>query len=120
MKKRHQVALMIICVGLFLISFGYREALTPYVSFAKARATVGTVQVKGILSAAEIRESAGLLTFSLADGGGDTLSVAYRGIKPQGIEQAESIVAIGRYIEGRFVAERLLVKCPSKYQRSVK
>jgi cytochrome c-type biogenesis protein CcmE len=37
-------------------------------------------------------------------------------VKPANFEDAVSIVAIGRYENGVFAAEKLLVKCPSKYQ----
>ena len=40
----------------------------------------------------------------------------YRGVRPGNFKDAISIVAIGRYHEGRIEAEKLLVKCPSKYQ----
>jgi cytochrome c-type biogenesis protein CcmE len=44
------------------------------------------------------------------------MPVVYRGIRPGNFRDAISIVAIGRYREGRIDAEKLLVKCPSKYQ----
>jgi cytochrome c-type biogenesis protein CcmE len=46
------------------------------------------------------------------------MRVRYHGLKPANFEEAISIVAIGRYdgSEKVFVADKLLVKCPSKYQ----
>ena len=44
------------------------------------------------------------------------MPVVYRGIKPGNFRDAISIVAIGRFQDGRIEAEKLLVKCPSKYQ----
>ena len=46
----------------------------------------------------------------------NALPVAYRDVKPANFEDAVSIVAIGQYQDGTFQAEKLLVKCPSKYQ----
>ncbi len=48
----------------------------------------------------------------------EALRIRYRGVKPGNFEDAISIVAIGRYDEGskEFAADKLLVKCPSKYQ----
>ena len=42
----------------------------------------------------------------------------YEGLKPANFEEAISIVAIGRYDPdtGELAANKLLVKCPSKYQ----
>jgi cytochrome c-type biogenesis protein CcmE len=42
--------------------------------------------------------------------------VIYNGVKPANLEEAEEIVVIGRYTQGQFEADQLLVKCPSKYQ----
>jgi cytochrome c-type biogenesis protein CcmE len=56
------------------------------------------------------------LSFDLLDAGGGRMPVVYRGIKPANFKDAISIVAIGRFREGRIDAEKLLVKCPSKYQ----
>ena len=49
---------------------------------------------------------------------GQTLPVRYEGLKPANFEEAISIVAIGTYDEasGELAANKLLVKCPSKYQ----
>jgi len=44
------------------------------------------------------------------------MPVVYHGVIPGNFDQATMVVAIGRYQEGRFLAEQLLVKCPSKYQ----
>ncbi len=46
----------------------------------------------------------------------EILPIAYQDVKPANFEDAVSIVAIGRYQAGKFDAEKLLVKCPSKYQ----
>jgi cytochrome c-type biogenesis protein CcmE len=44
--------------------------------------------------------------------------VRYKGLKPANFEDAISIVAIGQFDDGakEFEANKLLVKCPSKYQ----
>jgi cytochrome c-type biogenesis protein CcmE len=56
------------------------------------------------------------LSFDLVDERGRRMTVVYGGTKPANFRDAISIVAIGRYRQGRIEAERLLVKCPSKYQ----
>jgi cytochrome c-type biogenesis protein CcmE len=57
----------------------------------------------------------GTLNFIIRDNSGE-LNVAYKGSKPGNLEQASHVVAVGRYHDGRFDAEQLIVKCPSKYQ----
>jgi cytochrome c-type biogenesis protein CcmE len=102
-----------------LISF--RQAITPYVSYEDAMASTRLVQVAGGLAkeSTQYDETAHQLYFSLQDPeSGKTMRVRYAGIKPGNFEDAVSIVAIGRYqaAENVFNADKLLVKCPSKYQ----
>lgn len=103
------------------VAFGvgtFRDNLTPYVSFEKARRSSDAVQVAGSLVPGSDRydESSSRLIFAIADERGDTLEVAYKGLKPGNFNEATQIVAIGRYRGDRLEAEKLLVKCPSKYQ----
>jgi len=76
------------------------------------------VQVMGALDKQSDRYDAPKeeLSFDLVDPEGRRMPVSYRGIRPGNFKDAISIVAIGRYHEGRIEAEKLLVKCPSKYQ----
>jgi cytochrome c-type biogenesis protein CcmE len=118
LKRGYWVAgvLAILFVGLGLTSF--QKTLTPYVSFEAARGADGVVQVMGSLDKASDRYDDGRqeLSFDLLDEQGGRMRVAYRGTRPANFNDAISIVAIGPYRDGRIEAERLLVKCPSKYQ----
>ncbi|HUK12952.1 MAG TPA: cytochrome c maturation protein CcmE [Thermoanaerobaculaceae bacterium] len=103
------------------IAFGagaFKSNLTPYVSFQQARATHDAVQVAGKLVQGSDRfeESSSRLLFSIKDDRGDTMRVAYKGLKPGNFHEATQVVAIGRFRGGMLEAEKLLVKCPSKYQ----
>ncbi len=103
------------------IAFGagaFKSSLTPYVSFEVARSSGNAVQVAGRLLPDSSRFDAGqgALTFTLVDEAGDTLPITYKGMKPGNFEEATQIVAIGRFNGSALEAERLLVKCPSKYQ----
>jgi cytochrome c-type biogenesis protein CcmE len=99
----------------------FKETLTPYVPYEKARSGERIVQVAGALdkgssSYVAAQES---LYFNLLDPKThETLRIRYKGLKPANFEDAISIVAIGRYDTGDkvFQADKLLVKCPSKYQ----
>lgn len=98
-----------------------KDTLTQYVDYEEARAATRMVQVAGALekgSSAYLAQDEALL-FTLRDPEStDTIRVRYKGVKPANFEDAISIVAIGHYERGRdeFVANKLLVKCPSKYQ----
>jgi cytochrome c-type biogenesis protein CcmE len=104
-----------------IVAFGagaFRSNLTPYVSFQQARASGDSVQVAGqLVRGSDIFDEVGLrLLFTIADEHGETMRVAYKGPKPGNFEEASQVVAIGRVKSGVLEAEKLLVKCPSKYQ----
>ena len=123
MNKRTTYIAGAVCLVLFagfaLTSF--RSALTQYVSFDEARAAGRNVQVMGALAkdSTSYDATAESLRFTLSDPeSGKTIRVRYAGLKPANFEDAVSIVAIGRYDRAgdEFTADKLLVKCPSKYQ----
>jgi cytochrome c-type biogenesis protein CcmE len=113
--------------ALLLVAFAgfafttFKDSMTPYVSYQQAREGDRIVQVagaleKGSFSYLEAKES---LYFTLKDPKtSENLRVRFKGVKPGNFEDAISIVAIGRYDETakEFEAQKLLVKCPSKYQ----
>jgi cytochrome c-type biogenesis protein CcmE len=116
-----------LCGGALLVAFAgfslssFNESLTPYVSYREARSMARTVQVAGALeagsSAYDMDSEA--LRFTLRDPAtAETMRVRYHGLKPANFEEAVSIVAIGRFDPAaqELHAEKLLVKCPSKYQ----
>ena len=118
MKKGYWIAA---ALTLAFIGFGltaFQKTLTPYLSFDEAKKARGVVQVMGGLDKTSDRynEARGELSFDLVDPSGRRMPVVYRGIRPGNFKDAISIVAIGRYRDGRIQAEKLLVKCPSKYQ----
>jgi cytochrome c-type biogenesis protein CcmE len=103
------------------VAFGagaFKSNLTPYVSFQQARTTKDAVQVAGKLihGSDAFDQASSRLIFTLQDDHGDTMRVAYKGLKPGNFNEATQVVAIGRFHGGFLEAEKLLVKCPSKYQ----
>lgn len=99
----------------------FKGSLTPYVSYEAALKAQRTVQVAGGLEPGTFfyDDEGESLHFTLVDPEtSDTIRVRYEGIKPANFEDAVSIVAIGCYdaTASEFDAEKLLVKCPSKYQ----
>jgi len=103
------------------VAFGagaFKSNLTPYVTFQQARSTGDSVQVAGKLVQGSDRfdETSSTLRFSIEEEGGDTLEISYSGLKPGNFNEATQVVAIGRVQGNVMHAEKLLVKCPSKYQ----
>lgn len=119
MKKAYIVGAVLIAAFLALGLSTFSKSLNAYVTFAEARTTDRTVQVMGALEkgTSTYDTATKTLHFNLLDQKThELLPVAYQDVKPANFEDAVSIVAIGRYQNGQFDAEKLLVKCPSKYQ----
>jgi cytochrome c-type biogenesis protein CcmE len=120
--KRRQLYLLGTVLLLAFAGFAFtsfRQTLTPYVSFDEAQRMGRTLQVAGALVKGSSSYADGALSFTIREPKtGQTMRVRYRGIKPANFEDAISIVAIGRYASPAqtLEADKLLVKCPSKYQ----
>jgi cytochrome c-type biogenesis protein CcmE len=112
------VALTLVVIAVIVGVNSFNKTVTPYISFTEARRSSGLVQVNGVLADKRyvLKQDEQYLSFRLRDTQGEVLPVEYRGVIPGNFDQATSIVAIGRYHDGTFAAEQLLVKCPSKYQ----
>lgn len=96
----------------------FTDSVTPYVSVADARAAQRNVQVKGVPdgTVAPHMED-GHFVFSIADEDtGETMLVRYKGAKPDTFDDAYHVVAVGKYTGDAFAADKLLIKCPSKYE----
>lgn len=120
MKRSHifGIILMAVAIGT-LISMA--SSFSTYSYFADAIETPGKkMQVVCYLSpdkpiAYDPEVDANKFTFTAKDKKGLELDVTYLGAKPQDFERSEEIVLTGSYKEERFVANDMLMKCPSKY-----
>ena len=118
MKTKHVVGIVIMLAAGIFGATAFEGTLTPYVSFAQAQEVQSRCQVMGEIKHESTRYemSSHVTMFTIEEEGGTELVVSYAGIMPGNFEQAESVVAKGSYDGQRFVADDLLVKCPSKYQ----
>ena len=96
------------------------NSVTPYVSIAEAEASKSNVQVKGLLDKdfqpQQVDEN---FNFVIKDEeNGQTMLVKYHGTKPDQFDSAYHVVAVGKYNtdDKTFYANKLLIKCPSKYE----
>ncbi|MFM7322199.1 MAG: cytochrome c maturation protein CcmE [Armatimonadota bacterium] len=111
------VGLVVIAAALVFGGAAFVRNLTPYLPFAEARAAKGTVQVMGALDKTSVELVEGGLHFTLIEKTtGSRMPVVFGHTKPANFMMAIEITAIGRYEDGAFHADKLLVKCPSKYQ----
>ena len=119
MKKAYWAGAVLLLGFLALGLSTFSKSMTPYVTFDEAAKASRTVQVMGALEKGSSRYDIPTKTlhFTLVEEKTQKrLPVAYTDIKPANFEDAVSIVAIGRHGTDGFAAEKLLVKCPSKYQ----
>lgn len=124
MKAKYIIGTIIILVFAAWGFSAFLETTTKYVSFADAREATRTVQVAGGIDFdtkhydAEKSE----LVFVIYDmeaadpANPDRLTIIYDGVIPGNFDQATSVLVRGKPGQDGFVAEQLLVKCPSKYQ----
>lgn len=129
MKKAHLFAIAIIAVAIGIIMSTTADA-SVYVSFGEARqrAAEGNqtkVHVVGRLPRDGQKNPLGLeydplqdpnhFAFTLIDTNRVAQRVVYFNPKPQDFDKSEQVVITGNMREGLFVADQILLKCPSKY-----
>jgi cytochrome c-type biogenesis protein CcmE len=110
-----------VAAGLGLLVYvASTEARVEYRTVAEAEASVRQVRLAGTAVPGSIERDARALrtVFTLRDEAGGEIRVVYRGIPPDAFQDGAAVVVEGRYdTEARlFSAEKLLAKCPSKYE----
>lgn len=128
MKKSHIFAIVIIAVAIGIIVTTAGDAST-YVNFDQAYQMASTgnstsIHVVGQLKKDANGEVVGLrnspdnlsFSFLLVDEKGKEQKVFYNEPMPPDFTRSENVVIIGSYQGDNFVANKILLKCPSKYQ----
>jgi cytochrome c-type biogenesis protein CcmE len=119
LKPIHLMGLAIILLAVVMGYFGLQTSFRPYTtSVSEALDSGRSVQLAGFLGSTGNYDEAGNFTFDLQDNTGTMVKVVHAKPRPANFEQAVSVVAIGHYdaAQGVFIADDLLIKCPSKYQ----
>lgn len=120
MKKIHIVAIVVIAVALAVIVSTISNSST-YAPFKTAMENEGsTFHVVGKVDFEKKfiynpEVDANVFGFYLKDNEGMEKLVLYNGSKPQDFERSEQIVVVGKIKGDEFIANQLLMKCPSKY-----
>ncbi|CAN5451409.1 hypothetical protein BH10BAC4_BH10BAC4_24780 [soil metagenome] len=128
MKKSHIIGLLVIAAAIAIIITTAGDA-SSYVSFDEAykMATVGnkgSIHVVGELKKDPAGNISGLenspdnlsFSFLLVDDNKKEQKVYYNEPMPPDFTRSEKVVVIGSYRGNIFVADKILLKCPSKYQ----
>lgn len=120
MKGYYVLAAVIVIACIALGASSFKSSMTPYVEdFAQVKASKAeSVQVVGnvVKGKTTYNPEASELVFFIKDTKGKEMQVDYRGTKPGNFEHADRVVVAGQFKDGAFKAEKLLVKCPSKYK----
>jgi cytochrome c-type biogenesis protein CcmE len=111
------VALPLIFV--VLISGLFTSNISPYVSVTQLKGdnmVQKNIQVYGevIVDTINYDRDSGMLTFDLTDGN-SSVTIRHQGMV-NNLQNSTEVVAIGEYGGDVFQADRVLVKCPSKYE----
>jgi len=129
MKSSYIIGIVVIAVAIGVIISTAGNA-SQYVTFSDAvlmakEGNAAKVHVVGKLkktSDGKILEeynpavNPNLFTFVLIDNNNQEKKVIYRKPKPQDFEKSEQVVIVGSVKNGNFIADEILLKCPSKYQ----
>ena len=130
MKKTHLVAILIIAVAIAIIISTAGDAST-YVTFEEAYSlaqdgnnnkihVVGQLSKDGSGNVQGVRLSDDKLsfTFTMVDEAEQSQEVIYYEPMPIDFLKSEQVVVIGSYQGDIFKADKILMKCPSKYQEN--
>lgn len=128
MKLSHIIAIVVIAAAIAIIIFTAGDAST-YVNFDQAYEMASTgndtqIHVVGELKKDEAGHVVGLETsedklsfsFILVDDHKKEQKVIYNEPMPPDFLRSEKVVVIGGYQNDHFIAKKILLKCPSKYQ----
>jgi cytochrome c-type biogenesis protein CcmE len=128
MKKSHILAIGVIAIAIAIMIISAGDA-SSYVTFGEAyeMAAAGNknkIHVVGQLKKSESGEVIGIqpgadqltFTFIMVDEAEKEQKVFYNEPMPPDFTRSEQVVVIGSYRGDVFVADKILLKCPSKYQ----
>ena len=120
MKSIHIVAILVIAGGIAALTLQAKDVAT-YATFGDAKVATEKVKVAGKLikdkpMVYEPTKDANKFSFYLEDTQGQEVPVLLLKAKPQDFELSEQVVVTGEMQNGIFVANEVLMKCPSKYK----
>jgi cytochrome c-type biogenesis protein CcmE len=130
MKKIHLLGIGVIAVAIFILMSTAGDAST-YVDFTAAETMAKNGDDDQVHVVGELKKDpttkqivgmqynpaldANYLAFTLVDEKGREQQVVYRAPKPQDMDKSEKVVIIGSMKGDVFQCDKILLKCPSKY-----
>lgn len=121
MKRSSIIGIIIIAIAIGAIISTYADSST-YGSFTDAMESRSELHVVGQLNKEKPmiynpQQNANYFAFYMKDKKGKECKVIFSGSKPQDFERSEEIVLTGKMIGQEFRASKILMKCPSKYNK---
>ena len=121
MKPGKIVLLAVGAIFLVMLGLNYAEQASSYADFETARRTGKKVHIVGEwVNRDQIHYDLQRDEFSfyLQDSTHQVEQVKYFDPKPSNFEQAEKVVVVGGYEGEQFIADEIVMKCPSKYEEN--
>ncbi len=118
LKPKTLVGVLLIAGFSSLLFLNFGEQVGGYMNFAQAAETGQRAHVVGTWAKDQpvaYNRDRNVFSFSMLDDQGVLRRVEYANPKPANFEDAEKLVVDGYASGDVFVAEHILVKCPSKY-----
>jgi cytochrome c-type biogenesis protein CcmE len=128
MKTTHIIGILVIAVAIVLIITTAGDA-SQYLTFTQAKAqvqngntsevhVVGQLKKNAMGEVVGVKPSPDMLSFKfvMVDEDGKEEVVYHANPMPTDFMKSEQVVIIGGFKNDKFVAEKILLKCPSKYQ----
>lgn len=118
MKPKTIVGLVLIVAFSSMLLMNFGQQVGGYMNFAEAEESGTQAHVVGMwVDSDEFRydASSNVFTFHMQDDAGNVREVRYGNPKPANFEDAEKLVIEGSAQGDVFIADNILVKCPSKY-----
>ncbi len=119
MKPGKIILLAFIAIFLMVLAINFSQSASVYTDFGSAKVKGKKVHIVGEWvnrTASQYNSTSDLFTFYLQDTTNQVELVHYYDTKPNNFEQAEKIVVVGGYENDRFIADKIVMKCPSKYE----
>ncbi|HOO55976.1 MAG TPA: cytochrome c maturation protein CcmE [bacterium] len=121
MKSKYIVGTIVIIACFAVGIYSLKTSMTPYVPFDEAMKITGRdVQIIGDLvkESSSFDKQSGEFVFSVKEKETNVeMKIKTSDSLPPNFEHSTQVVAIGSYSDGYFNASRILVKCPSKYEK---
>lgn len=117
MKAGTIATVVLTVVGLSAVVFAFVKNSSPYVTVAQAKESDrSSVHLSGNIDKSTVSVGKGTVSFTITDEEGAVAHVVYSGPPPANMGDATKVVAIGAMKGDVFEANKLLLKCPSKYE----